>query len=93
MVGPSLLLSVWWWFLQSVFIHGLIHPSPVSVVPDLLAPATSASGGDIYITIWYFGVILAEAKQCLGLFVHVNIGVGGGRSTDKEHLTVSNAIS
>eukprot|EP00956_Cyclotella_meneghiniana_P017859 scaffold29406_cov63-Cyclotella_meneghiniana.AAC.2 len=77
----------------SVFIHGPIRPSPVSVVPDLLAPATSASGGDIYITIWSVVVILAEAKLCLGLFVQINIGVGGGRSTDREHLTVSNAIS
>ena len=76
-----------------MFIHGLIHPSPVSVVPDLLAPATSATGGDIYITIWSFGVILADAKQCLGLFVHVNIGVGGGRSTAIEYLTGSNAIN
>eukprot|EP00956_Cyclotella_meneghiniana_P025137 scaffold51757_cov42-Cyclotella_meneghiniana.AAC.10 len=81
------------WFLQSVFAYGPIHPSPVSVVPNLLAPATSVLGGDIYIT-WSIGVILAEAKLCLGLFVHyVNIGVGGGRSTTREHLTVSNAIS
>eukprot|EP00956_Cyclotella_meneghiniana_P026982 scaffold59653_cov23-Cyclotella_meneghiniana.AAC.1 len=82
-VQPSLLL----------LLFDRIHPSPVLVVPDRLAPATVASGGDIYTTIWFVAVILAVAKLCHGLIVHVNIGVGGGESTARDRGTVSNAIS
>ena len=90
---PSL-HSVWCWYLRSVLLlFDPIHPSPVLVVPDHLAPATVASGGDIYTTIWSVAVILVVASLCLGLTAHVNIGVGGGGSTVRDRGTVSNAIS
>ena len=92
MVGPSL-LSVWLWSFWSVLLLGPIQTSPVLTIPGHLAPAIGALGGGIYTTIWFVAVCHVRVLLYPGLIVHVNIGVGGVRSTTKEQHTVSNTVS